>query len=317
MSLVIRSFTEQDYDALAAVRNAVYDDDPSTADEIRRHDEQRDPKCKFARQLAMWGEEVVGVGSYNQSPWAYHPRKFAMNIHVHPDYRNRGIGSALYEQVWGALQVYQPLEVKAFVREKHPESMQFVEKRGYGEIERMWESELDLHAFDPAPYVGLEERLKAQGIILQSLAEMMLDPILMRQVYEANTALMKDVPWEGEHTAPEYKRWVKQFFENPRFLPETCVNAMYKGRIVGMTSLWKMNVPGRLDTGLTAVERAYRGKGIATALKVRSLLAGKAQGYEKVRTENHTHNDSMLGINERLGFARQPAIIIYGKTMEE
>jgi hypothetical protein len=46
-----------------------------------------------------------------------------------------------------------------------------------------------------------------------------------------------------------------------------------------------------------------------------SLAIGKAQGYEVVRTENHAHHDSMLGINVRLGFVRQPAIVTYRKTV--
>lgn len=315
MSLVIRPFTEQDYDALAAVRNAVYDDDPRTVDEIRRQDEQRDPKCKFARWLAEWESRIVGIGFYAQSSWSYHPRKFMGLVYVHPGYRNRGIGSALYDQVWHALQAQEVLEVKAFVKEHPPGNGRFLEKRGYQEIERMWESELDLHAFDPSPYDGLEARLKAQGILLQSLVETALTPAFKRQFYEASIQMMEDVPWEGEHTAPEYERWAQQFFEEPRILPEMCLHALHEERIVGMTSLWKMNLPGKLDTGLTAVAREYRGQGIATALKVRSLSIGKAQGYTAVRTENHAHNDSMLGINVRLGFVRQPAIVTYRKTV--
>lgn len=62
--------------------------------------------------------------------------------------------------------------------------------------------------------------------------------------------------------------------------------------------------------------REYRGKGIASALKVRALTAARAKRYTHVKTENHVENRPMLTINERLGFTKVPGVIIFAKRQE-
>jgi RimJ/RimL family protein N-acetyltransferase len=57
-----------------------------------------------------------------------------------------------------------------------------------------------------------------------------------------------------------------------------------------------------LDTG---VERTYRGRGIAQALKVLGLRYAQAQGAREVRTNVHPQNAPMLAINQKLGYRVQ------------
>ena len=47
-----------------------------------------------------------------------------------------------------------------------------------------------------------------------------------------------------------------------------------------------------------------------------SLECAKKQGYLRVATENETNNHGMIAINDRLGFAKQPAYVHYLKTFE-
>jgi RimJ/RimL family protein N-acetyltransferase len=75
-------------------------------------------------------------------------------------------------------------------------------------------------------------------------------------------------------------------------------------------------VAGELRTGMTGVRREWRRRGIALALKVRSLEFAKAQGFRRVVTENETNNRGMIAINDRLGFVKQPAYVHYLKTFE-
>ena len=85
---------------------------------------------------------------------------------------------------------------------------------------------------------------------------------------------------------------------------------------VGTSNLWLSPEPDVLRTGLTAVRRAYRRRGIAFALKVRSLEFAKAHGYKRVQTENELNNRGMLAINDELGFVRNPAWVHYLKSFE-
>ncbi len=68
--------------------------------------------------------------------------------------------------------------------------------------------------------------------------------------------------------------------------------------------------PGMLQQGLTGVRRAWRGRGAAWALKLAGAERAKVQGWQSVRTGNHTVNREMLGINAEMGFVRGPARVV-------
>jgi mycothiol synthase len=54
--------------------------------------------------------------------------------------------------------------------------------------------------------------------------------------------------------------------------------------------------------GFTSVRPEFRGRGIATALKVRAIEMARARGMTRIQTENHQDNAAMLTVNRRLGF---------------
>ena len=73
--------------------------------------------------------------------------------------------------------------------------------------------------------------------------------------------------------------------------------------------------PSFLWQGLTGVRRAARGRGIAMALKLRTVRYALDRGVEHIKTWNDQYNRPMLAINEALGFERQPAWITYEKDL--
>ena len=68
------------------------------------------------------------------------------------------------------------------------------------------------------------------------------------------------------------------------------------------------------QTRFTAQDGAYRRRGVAFALKVRSLEFAKAGGYARVITENESNNRGMLAINDELGFVKNPAWVHYARS---
>ena len=105
--------------------------------------------------------------------------------------------------------------------------------------------------------------------------------------------------------------------DEPEMLPDVFVFAMQNDRIVGFTGGYSNSKPGWMDTWLTAVLREARGKNVATTVKVRAIRAAKELGFTSIRTDNDTRNAPMLAINEKLGFARQPAVISVRKVFRE
>ncbi|MDQ3396586.1 MAG: GNAT family N-acetyltransferase [Deinococcota bacterium] len=313
--VTIRPF-KNDYEALAEVWNSAYPDYPETAEENRFNDANQDPKCKFARFVAEVGGRVAGIGVYDQAAGMYHPQKFWLNVYLHADYEGLGIGSALYDYLLAALAPYDPLTFRNGVREDSARAVHFVKARGFVEEKRDWESRLDVAAFDLSPYEGLEARLEAEGVVIRTLKELEADPGMKRKFHALFSEVRLDVPRPEPATPVGFEQFCAWTFNAPDYLPEASFVALDRsGLYVGMSQLWKSDANPDLMTGLTAVTRAYRGRNIALALKLRGILYAKATGAPVIRTDNDSMNRPMLAINEKLGFVKQPAWINFVKHL--
>jgi predicted GNAT superfamily acetyltransferase len=56
---------------------------------------------------------------------------------------------------------------------------------------------------------------------------------------------------------------------------------------------------------MTGVRREYRGRGIAMTLKLGVIDFARRNGYNMIKTWNHSDNAPMLAVNARLGFKRE------------
>ncbi|MGH2400197.1 MAG: GNAT family N-acetyltransferase, partial [bacterium] len=84
----------------------------------------------------------------------------------------------------------------------------------------------------------------------------------------------------------------------------------------GLSSLFKPKVGDWLTQGLTGVRRQFRGRHIATALKVKTVEYARDHGIREIRTWNEINNAPMLAINIKFGFVRQPAWITLAKDYQ-
>lgn len=321
--LALRSFRsdDADYQALVAVWNAVHPDSPETVEQNRFYDRARDADCPFMRVVAEEEGRVVGVGAYGQYEGMMHPGLFFVDAQVHPGAQGRGVGKALYAHMLAALAPMQPRVLCAQAREGHTRALRFLHARGFGEDKRDWESRLELASFDPtafelAPYAGLEARLRGEGIVLTTLAELATDPEMPRKLYELFSEVRLDLPRSEPPTPISFERFCAWTFASPDYLPEAAVVALDGERYIGMSQLWKRGADAGLDTGLTAVRRPYRGRGVALAMKLRAIAAARSLGATFIRTENDARNAPMLAINAKLGFVRCPAWISFRKALE-
>lgn len=318
MPVSIRPFTADDYSTIVAINNAVFPDYSDSEEEIRFWDENRAAKCRCQRWLAQSDGEAVGFAYYGQSSDTYHPRKFFLNALVLPEYRRQGIGGTLYDRVVAELAPFEPLELRCEVYVQDGSAgVVFLEGRGYVETLREWESRLDPAQFDPEVFAETELSVAEQGIEIKSMVDLAGDAERDRKLYELTCEINQDVPHSTEVTRPPFEEFVKALHEEPGRIPEAYLVAVEGDRYAGLT--WLEWSPGddKTYTGLTGVARAYRRRGIALALKVRILRWAKARGLPSVVTWNSTTNAGMLAINDRLGFVRGPAWVVFAKQLAD
>jgi mycothiol synthase len=314
----VRVFTADDYAAMTRLHNANFPEFIMRDDDFQFEDEHRSDRCRWARWVAECEERVVGFGHYAQNDHVYHPRKFELGIVVDPAYHGRGIGGRLYDLVMRGLQPHNPLRVDEWSREDMLCRVGFLERRGFVADMRMWTSTIDLIDFEPSRFADQVKQVEAQGIRLRTFAELGVDdPGVRHKLYDLWIANRGDVPLPPSDVRSEvsFENWWERT-GRPDLLPAGYFVALDGDEYVGTSQLWHSPDDCELRTGLTAVRRDYRRRGIALALKVKSLEFGKAQGYLRAVTENEINNRGMIGINDRLGFFKQPAYVHYLKSFE-
>jgi mycothiol synthase len=311
------------YSALACLLTKVWPEQPASAAWLERCDVGRDPTLPFRREVAVRpGAEWVGVAEVGAARWSGDSERFELQVHVLPNHRGLGIGSELCRRavawVGGRASSFS-----AETREDRPAAVRFLERFGFRVVCRVPISELDLGRFDPAPFAAVVRRVEGSGVELRTLA---VGPgeleRLLPGLYALQGEVQGDVPGEADRSMPRFESWQRAYRDNPDFLPEAHVVAVEREQVVGMTQLWASQATAAiLYTGFTGVRRSHRRRGIATALKVRSLAWAcrlrTADGrFPVVRTGNEESNP-MLAINFRLGFREGPATLRFVTELPE
>ncbi len=270
------------------------------------------------------GGRVIAVGFIEHLHWQFHPDRYAVRVMVDPDHRNLGIGSSLHRWILGQASDRNAWSLRCEVQEHDDRSVGFVTQRGYLEAQRNWESRLDVTAFDMNHFGTAEGRVAATGVRLTSLAHELdragiagRDGVL-RAVHHVDCEGSRDEPSLDPITPAPFARWVSEVVEAPDALPDAFFLAEDNGRYVGLSAMMhRRATPGILGQGFTAVVKSHRGRGIAMALKVRTVAYARASGYREIVTWNNSRNRPMLRINEAMGFVKQPVWIEYTLQLRE
>lgn len=323
MSITVRpAILPQDYVAISKVLTAENPNWPRTPEDLAYDDAVRDPALYYAVFVAesegetREGEpQVVGVATIGHDRFAHREGKFKLDIRVPPGMQGQGIGKLLYTALVRHSEPLAPRELITEVWAAHPRAVRFVTERGFAGVWRRIDWSLASASFDFAPYAGLEERLRGQGVEVKTYAELANDPERLKKLYELDKALWLDVPY-GEPVMMA-NRTQEQFAQTEvqvaKFLPDACFIAILDGQYMGYSNLTKTG--DYYDTDMTGVLPAYRGRGIATLLKLYGIRYARTHGERNIWTVNDSVNTSMMSLNEKLGFQRAGAIIRFKREI--
>jgi GNAT superfamily N-acetyltransferase len=317
----IRPFdgSDEDYQAIVDVWNAAFPDEITNAETRRHHDETRQKQFLFERLIGEMDGTPVMNASYGEDEWSHFPGKYRLSIQVVPEYRRMGFGRATYDYIWDRIKDRDPAPkaLTAYAREDDPDSMRFVEKRGFRVAQRNQYSKLDVRSFDASPFEETLRRVDESEVDVRSFGELMAeDEGALRKAYEAGWEFLQDVPFPDPIQKMPFEQYMSEV-EGPWGMPKSWFMAVDGGRYVGMSQLWLIPAqPRRLQTGLTGVSRTHRRRGIATALKVRAIAGAKELGFETIRTDNEEKNPMYL-LNVRLGFKPIPSWLSYKNELRK
>ncbi len=301
MMATIRAATEDDIPDIVDLMNAVYPPEERVTLEMFRHDEgMRRADEAFTRVVAVDEDRVVAAG-HTQNSHTRPRYKFTLIIAVDPTVRRQGLGAELERRLREFAASRGDTELMATIKEDDAASRTFLEHRGHREVFRRFEMELDVATFDWSRFP--EWRLRLGDLRLFTMAE--AGTAHVDTLFELSMTLSRDVPHpEG---APEYTREdFQQFATMPGFRPDGLFIVADGDRWVGLSGV--LCLPGRpAYTYFTGIDRDYRGRGLATLLKLATIEFVQRLGIKAMRTNNDTVNYPMVAVNERLGYRRLPA----------
>ena len=320
----LRPFVTEDWPALLEIANRLFPDSPRSLEGALHWDSRWQTDKHFRERLVAESVEgrVVGSAALTHMPWQFSPDKYRFHAEVDPELQRRGIGSLLFEALLRTAQARGATLMRSEAKESMTASLEFLRNRGFEEIQRFWESRLDVTGFDFSPFATAEPRAAEQGFEITTLAaelraagEADADTVL-RKLYDLGCECSQDEPSFDQVTMPPYKRWRDDTLAAPNVLHDAFFLMRDGERYVGLSELTKnLVLPEVLQQQFTAVARSHRGKGVAMALKIRGVRYARERGYTEIRTGNNTRNRPMLRINEAMGFVKQPMWIEFGKSL--
>jgi RimJ/RimL family protein N-acetyltransferase len=193
------------------------------------------------------------------------------------------------------------------VSEAQPQALRFAEQRNFKIERREFESVLNVPDFDERRFAGLIEAVAATGIRFLSFAELGDTPETRAKLYAINRATSLDIPG-SDGTFPSFELSSNWLFPAPWFRAEGQLLALDGDDYVGYCSVGYFQDTNTMYNFMTGVDRAYRGRKIAFALKLLAIRFAKSYGADTIRTNNDSQNEAMLAINRKLGYQPQPGL---------
>ena len=215
-------------------------------------------------------------------------------VTVLASHRRRGVGGALFASLsaWTGERGIADIEVP--VLDNDPESLAYATRRGFVEERRELGVVLDV--------TGMEQPAlePPEGIEIVAWAER---PELARGIYEVSLQAYPDIPGFEDDELESFEDWLAHDMQGSGDLPEATFLALAGDEVVGYAKFALTAAqPTVAFHDISGVKRAWRGRGIARALKTAQIRWAIANGFTELRTRNEERNEPIRRLNASLGY---------------
>lgn len=300
MLLVRTSDPDRDALRIAEIHNQ-YDPEPIVAASYAEKMKKTPPKWSVVRLSAEKDGEMVAFAYARRNP-DMKPGLFLLTIGVNGSDQGMGVGDALLPHVVEAVRAAGGRRLVAMVRESHPYASNFFAKRGFDLKMVLREGILDVQqaearlfslpaGFRLVRWSDLEDTSESRARFVSTLQQMDEDEPGTEYFGGFDSVSIERDAFDPDLSDPHY-----------------CYLVDHEGEWVAHHQ-FKQVEPDSWDQAsitFTGTLKAFRRRGLATALKNLAVAEMKALGVQRVITHNDSTNIAMLAINNAQGFVEKP-----------
>jgi GNAT superfamily N-acetyltransferase len=258
------------------------------------------------RYMAERDDAAIAYVMARHRPWAEVAERFGTTrILLHPKLWNDERYGHLADTAESWLRDQGAGIAVIRVRANFTEEIRVLLARGYSEVRRGRQWELDLVANRARLLAAAKlsrKRMEEEGVRLLTL-DQDDDPDRLVKLYEMSVEAEQDIPTTVPAPRMPYDEWHRLWFSNPGISADHVWIAREGEAIVGLSAIEYPPTRGCRWTAFTGTARSARGRGIARALKYETVAQAIALGADRIRTENDGENTPILHINAEMGYA--------------
>lgn len=271
----------------------------------------------FGRFIAELGSEPIAFLDWAHGPWEKLPERHCyVDVFLDLAHMNKTLLAYLWKWIQAEAAKEGALTLNAAAGEEETEMLAVLEQLGFARErdDRVWILDLKEHGAALVADAGVaRERMRAENITLTTFSEWHDD-----QHFEKLHGLSEETRQDIPHSTPILPQSMEYFMRKanaPDRRADRWWIALDGDKPVAMSWLSFPPVRGHVWTGYTCCARAYRGRGIARAVKLQTLAQAVELDIPSVRTDNDSENTAMLHINEKLGYELMPGYVSFVKRL--
>jgi GNAT superfamily N-acetyltransferase len=313
--LAFRPATLEDAAFAADVLTACFPEDPMDPHLLRHYIATAHRTYVKERFVVRYRDTQAGAAWHEHPPWDKVPKRHGrVRAELLPSLRSRARLAATYDFIEERSRQSGTEVFDSHAREDDPETIGLLTARGYRQdrLQKFWELDLlEQRERVLALADASRARMRELGVRILTL-DQDRDPDRYRHLHALSAEAEEDIPAATPQPSTPFDEFVERL-SSPVLQEDRIWIARLGADLAGVSMLAFPPERGVVFTDWTATARSARGRGIARALKLETLVQAIGLGIPRVRADNDFENAPILHLNEALGYRRIPGWLSFLK----